>query len=132
MKSKEYNNYLLGLNKALEVVTASGVDALRNEIRFRGKIGAPVNVSKGAFEEFQESVKRDAIQATLVMSSWVLHDKFGFGRKRLDKFVTEYNELSACLVGDFVDWGGIVGALAEECGIEIDEPWKEDEKNESD
>lgn len=60
-------------------------------------------------------------KATLTVSLMVLHDKFGFGEQRLNRFideyykqVTAYNEGRVETVKDFTD------VLKEECGIVIE------------
>ena len=59
-------------------------------------------------------------KANLIISLMVLHDKFGYGEKRLSKFLDEYNkQLEAYNEGYVESVSDFTTVLKEECGIEI-------------
>lgn len=41
-------------------------------------------------EKARDSAKKQAVTMTLLVPIKVLHDKFGYGKKRLEKFADEY------------------------------------------
>lgn len=53
------------------------------------------------------------------MALWLLHDKFGFGNKRLSRFVDEMNALADEMNAKLLDEKGIIKALKSECDLEI-------------
>lgn len=59
-------------------------------------------------------------KANLIISLMVLHDKFGYGEKRLSKFLEEYNkQLEAYNSGYVESVEDFTTVLKDECGIEI-------------
>lgn len=59
-------------------------------------------------------------KANMIISLMVLHDKFGYGEKRLNKFIDEYyKQLDAYNTGYVESIEDFRTVLKEECGIEI-------------
>lgn len=59
-------------------------------------------------------------KANMIISLMVLHDKFGYGEKRLNKFIDEYQkQLEAYNSGYVESVNDFTTVLKEECGIEI-------------
>jgi len=59
-------------------------------------------------------------KANLIISLMVLHDKFGYGEKRLNKFIDEYHkQLEAYNDGYVENVEDFKTVLREECGIEL-------------
>ena len=52
-------------------------------------------------------------------ASYVLRDNFGFGTKRMNRFIWKFNEYTESLVGGYVKWKDIAEAMAAETGIEF-------------
>lgn len=59
-------------------------------------------------------------KANMIISLMVLHDKFGYGEKRLNKFIDEYQkQLDAYNSGYVESVNDFKKVLKEECGIEL-------------
>lgn len=59
-------------------------------------------------------------KANLIVSLMVLHDKFGFGQKRCERFIDEYRkQLDAYNEGYVESVKNFEGVLKDEMGIEI-------------
>lgn len=59
-------------------------------------------------------------KANMIISLMVLHDKFGYGEKRLNKFIDEYQkQLEAYNSGYVERVSDFTTVLKEECGIEL-------------
>lgn len=59
-------------------------------------------------------------KANMIISLMVLHDKFGYGEKRLNKFIDEYyKQLDAYNSGYVESVKDFTTVLKEECGIEL-------------
>ena len=59
------------------------------------------------------------MDTVLLMSSYVLRDNFGFGTKRMNRFIQKFNEYTESLVGGYVKWKDIAEAMTAETGIEF-------------
>lgn len=97
-------------------------DALKNIQR-----RAPMLRTLGDVEYFAQEMYRKgardgaekAVNTRLLMVLWVLHDKFGFGNKRLMRFTDEMNALADEMNAKLLDEKGIIKALKSECDLEI-------------
>ena len=59
-------------------------------------------------------------KANMIISLMVLHDKFGYGEKRLNKFIDEYQKQLDAYNGGYVESASdFTTVLKEECGIEL-------------
>ncbi|MBS5399459.1 MAG: hypothetical protein KHY08_10195 [Lachnospiraceae bacterium] len=59
-------------------------------------------------------------KANMIISLMVLHDKFGYGEKRLNKFIDEYQkQLDAYNSGYVESVNDFIEVLKDECGIEL-------------
>ena len=97
-------------------------EALRNIQRH-----TPVLRTLGDVEYFAQEMYRkgaqDAVEKAasgrLLMVLWVLHDKFGFGNKRLMRMTDEINELADAMNMKLLGEKDIIKALKDECDLEI-------------
>ena len=97
-------------------------EALRNIQRH-----TPVLRTLGDVEYFAQEMYRKgardaaekAVNTRLLMVLWVLHDKFGFGNKRLMRMTDEINELAEEMNMNLLGEKDIIKALKDECDLEI-------------
>ena len=97
-------------------------EALRNIQRH-----TPVLRTLGDVEYFAQEMYRKgardaaekAVNTRLLMVLWVLHDKFGFGNKRLMRMTDEINELADAMNMKLLGEKDIIKALKDECDLEI-------------
>ena len=75
---------------------------------------AKVMYKKGA----QDAV-RQTTNARTIIALWVLHDKFGFGKKRLSQFLEEQNAFTDTLNAKLVSQEETLEALKTECQVTI-------------
>ena len=54
---------------------------------------------------------------------WVLHNKLGFGRIRLNRFKEWFNDAAEFLTDDWYSWGDLRKTLEDETGIETQIRW---------
>ena len=57
--------------------------------------------------------------ANKLITLTVLHDKFGYGKKRLQRFIDEYQDVLDSYNKGYVNVDDLKSVLREECGIEI-------------
>lgn len=108
-----------GMSYALRVAREKGIDGLEEELKFRQAHDVPLKISQTELENFAESIKHTVMDTVLLMSSYVLRDNFGFGTKRMNRFIRKFNEYTESLVGGYVKWKDIAEAMTAETGIEF-------------
>ena len=62
---------------------------------------------------------RDALEASMAIFLTVMHDKEGYGIKRLKRLHKKLNEYAEIVSGGYVSIKELVGALEDEMGIVI-------------
>lgn len=99
------------------------IQEIEEEIQRRNIKGVPIGLDKKTEEEYCASIRQNTLDTVLIMSEWVLHNKMGFGRIRLNRFKEWFNEAAEFLVGDYYSWGDLRKTLEEETGIETQIRW---------
>ena len=69
-------------------------------------------------EQMRKQASNRAIKIMSYFPMWVLRTKFGFGRKRIEQYMQEFNELMDSYTRDYVKLEDIVQALKDEVGVE--------------
>lgn len=64
-------------------------------------------------------IKGNVTQTILAMSMLVLHDEFGFGRKRLEQFSERFAKKTKCMADpeNLFCWQDVKEILMDECGV---------------
>ena len=119
-KQSEYNaGRNDGLAMALMIVERDGVDALREEIQFRGVTGIHTALAKKELDKATHQIKERTLSTMLVISVATLHDEFEFGAKRCQRFIDRMNLKAECLVDDMATWGDYIKTIEKEIGIKM-------------
>lgn len=82
--------------------------------------GYLLQISPADYTRYENQVKNNVLDTVLIASLLVLHDKFGFGTERLNRFKKAFNTQAECLADDFVKWNDIQNILLDECNIETE------------
>ena len=113
-KQKEYDRgFANGLDFAMRLVEEGGPQALKDQIRIRGIVGSPVPWKAKDLDEMFQNVKIATSASVRVGILSVLHDEFGFGEKRLQKFNDAFDKLFDYMSHGWVQWMDIVDDLKE-------------------
>lgn len=75
-------------------------------------------IQKGYEKGRKESIER-ASQYSMAVPIIVLRDEFGFGKKRIDKFVDAYIKLYEAIDEGWLDINDIIKTINEETGVKI-------------
>lgn len=113
-----------GARWALEKVESIGLEAAKKEFERRGIQNAPLNIEIGEVTRFEAEVRDNVARTANALVCLTLHDEFGFGHDRLERFIARFNLKAECMNGDYLDWPDVVQMLKDECGIDIDLPVK--------
>lgn len=117
------NDYMQGRNDglllALKIVKEGGVEALEKEIRFRNITGIHTAMIKKELASASDHIKLRTLDTVLALSTAVLRDEFGFGEKRLERFINRFNFKTDCMLEGYVDWVDILADLEEDTGVKL-------------
>lgn len=108
-----------GMSYALKVALESGVDGLMFEMKRRGGSLAPCILPQKDLDAFTMKVKENTIDTITALSAYILHDKFGFGNKRIGRFVDCMNEFADSICTDWLTVEDMIGVIKEETGIDL-------------
>lgn len=101
---KEYTWRMQGMTHALEVAKKSGIDGLEKEVRIRGFLNMPTGMTVTQKDTFVEYVTRNLYATVTTAAAMALHDVFGFGRTRLQKWKADFDEKAENATN--LDWAG--------------------------
>ena len=81
-----------GMVYACQLAQQHGVDALVKEVQKRGVTRVDLYAKQAEMDNMWGTLSDCILQNVLVTAAWVLNDKFGFGKQRLHKFMTEFTQ----------------------------------------
>ena len=117
------NDYITGredgLLMALEIVKNEGVEALEKEIEFRNITGIRTALAKKDINRATIKIKEQTVDTVKILSVATLHDEFGFGTQRCDRFIKRFNKKAECIMHDMASWNDYIKMIKEELGIEL-------------
>lgn len=97
---------------------------IRRQNRENEKKTAVYTLTAGQIEEIKRDCTSKGIEAAfmlmLSLPLLVLHDKFGFGNKRLTQFITELDRLRDCTNEDRLTLKDIVDEVYRSTGIKLE------------
>lgn len=118
MTSKEELARREGMSYALRYAKEHGLEALEEDLKRRQAYNIPIGMDNNALKQFTDNSKNMMLDTILILSSMTLHDEFGFGKHRLERFIKRFNLKSECIGDGFTDWCEQIDILKEECGLE--------------
>lgn len=118
MASKEELARREGMSYALRYAKEHGLEALEEDLKRRQAYNIPIRISNKELQSFTDNTKNMILDTVLILASVTLHDEFGFGRERLERFVKRFNFKAECIGEDYTDWKDQIAILKEECGLE--------------
>ncbi|MBO5100591.1 MAG: hypothetical protein J6B63_04705 [Treponema sp.] len=97
--------------------------AERRRITKENQKNPTLNIKVSDINKNKETATKDAVnEAVSLMLSipvMVLHDKYGFGKKRLQKFTDQCLELFDSFNKGYVSFEDLINTLKEETGVEV-------------
>lgn len=117
------NDYMAGredgLQLAFSIVKERGIEGLEEEIRFRNITGIHTMLAKKDLDKATMKIKEMTVDTFTILSVATLRDEFGYGTKRLTRFIDRMNLKAECLMDDMVTWQDFMDNIKEETGIEL-------------
>ena len=118
-RNKEEQARMEGMAQALRIAKAKGIDGLEADLKMRNITGLPCAVSRAAMDECIRNIKYNVVDTFTILVAYTLHEKFGFGKTRLSRFIQDFNFQAECLDEDYCTWEDQIEILRQECGLDL-------------
>ena len=83
-----------------------------------------INIKSNDVQKIKETATNEAVSRAFVLMMnvplIVLRDNFGFGAKRLEKFIDEVKKNMDCLTEGYVSFEDLKNALEKETGVKVE------------
>ena len=96
---------------ALRIAKEGGREALEREIKCRGITGIHTRLASKDLDKASEQIKEITLDTFTVMSVAVLHDEFGFGEKRCQRYMDRINKAAEYIVDGLATWPDYIAAI---------------------
>lgn len=117
-----------GLDLAYRIVQQGGIEALKKELKFRGVTGIKTSLAAKDLGKAGEAIKEMTLDTITILALAVLHDDFGFGEKRCQKFMDGMDRGAQFLVKDLATWPDYIESIKEQMGIDVTIRWNDEDK----
>lgn len=106
---------------ACRLAQEQGIDALVKTVKQRGVTKVDITASDKQLNDMWGALSDNIGQNMLTTVAWVLHDAFGFGQKRLQQFMTEFDKATANLMS--LDYMGEHYVTLEDYAVELNQKY---------
>ena len=113
-----------GLNLALSIVKKSGIEGLEQEVKFRGATGINIGLCKQDLNTATDYIKQRTLDTFTILGIACLHDEFGFGQKRCQRWLDKMDEGAHYLLEDLATWDDYIASIKEQLGMDLTIRWK--------
>ena len=121
--NKEMQARTEGMTYALRIAKEKGLEELEKEIKFRNLTGISLNLSRKDLNKASEKIKEMTMDTFTILTVAVLHDEFGFGEKRCQRFIYRMNKKAECMIDDLCTWDDYIKSIKEELNINLQIRW---------
>lgn len=108
-----------GLLMAEKIVREQGIEALQKEIKFRNEAGVHTGLAMQELNKATTRIKEMTVDTVRVLTIACLHDEFGFGQQRCQRFMDRMDQKADCLIDDFCTWQDYIDTIKEELNLEL-------------
>lgn len=89
---KEYKTRMEGYVSAYRFAKEHGLDELEKDIKRRGFLQIPVQISKKEVDRFIEQISENLTHTMRTVMLYTLHRELGFGKKRLQRINEKFDK----------------------------------------
>lgn len=114
-----------GLSLALRIARDGGVEALEKEVRFRNISGIHTSLAAKDLDKASEQIKEMTLDTFTIIGIAALHDAFGFGEKRCQRWMDKVMEGADYLANGLATWGDYINEIKERLNITLDIRWND-------
>lgn len=112
-----------GLSLGLRIVREGGLEALENEIRFRNISGIHTSLAAKDLDKASEKIKEMTLDTFTIIGIAALHDAFGFGEKRCQRWMDKVMEGADYLVDGLATWKDYINSIKERLNLDLQIRW---------
>lgn len=112
-----------GLSLAYRIVREGGIEALEKELKFRNVTGIHTSLAAKDLNKASEKIKEMTLDTFTILGIAVLHDEFGFGEKRCQRFMDRMILKADCIIEDLATWEDYINAIKEELNLKLEIRW---------
>lgn len=112
-----------GLSLGLRIVREGGLEALENEIRFRNISGIHTSLAAKDLDKASEKIKEMTLDTFTIIGIAALHDAFGFGEKRCQRWMDKVMEGADYLVDGLATWEDYINSIKERLNLDLQIRW---------
>lgn len=121
--NKEMQARTEGMAYAFRIAKEKGIEELEKEIKSRNLTGISLNLSRKDLNKASEKIKEITMDTFSILTVAVLHDEFGFGEKRCQRYLDRMDQKAECMVDDLCTWEDYIQTIKEELNIEMQIRW---------
>lgn len=93
-----------GMELALRIVKDKGIEELEKEVKFRTGTGISLNLTRQELNAASNKIKDMTLDTFTILGVASLHDVYGFGEKRCQRFIDKMAEGVKLLAADMATW----------------------------
>ena len=108
-----------GIAYACRLAKEKGLSALEKDMKDRGITDCPVGVSKADMDAFVGNVKANVLDTVMILAACTLQDDFGYGRKRIERFIKGFEGRADEIVGGYATWDDFREQLLDDLKIDL-------------
>lgn len=108
-----------GMAYALKVAKEKGIEELERDIKLRGATKLPLAIPKDAIDECLEKIKMNTIDTVMILAAATLHDEFGFGQTRVQRFLDRFDFKADCILENYCTWKDQINQIKEDLNITL-------------
>lgn len=97
-------------------------------MKFRGVTGIKTSLATKDLGKAGEAIKEMTLDTITILALAVLHDDFGFGEKRCQKFMDGMDRGAQFLAEDLATWPDYIESIKEQMGIDVTIRWNDTDK----
>lgn len=120
-RDREFEQRMQGMVYACRLAQEQGIDALAKTVKQRGVTKVDITASDKQLNDMWGALSDNIGQNMMTTAVWVLHDAFGFGQKRLQQFMTEFDKATANLMN--LDYMGEHYVTLEDYAVELNQKY---------
>ena len=120
-RDKVFEQRMQGMVYACQLAQKQGVDALVKEVQKRGVTKVDITASDKQLADMWGALSDNIGQNMLTTVAWVLNDTFGFGQKRLQQFMAEFDKAASNLMS--LDYMGEHYVTLEDYAVELNQKY---------
>ena len=115
-----------GMALAERIVKDGGLEALTKDIQTRGRMQMNIGLSMKELDVASEHIKQVTIETLRIACVSILHDTFGFGQTRCQRFIDAFDKISSYLSNGWTTWMDLIESIKTDLSLVMEDKWLND------